>query len=99
MSEDQANKAVQVVIRGRVQGVGFRAWVQHQAELHGLDGWVRNRADGTVEAAFSGPANLVDVMLKACESGPRGARVEQVERSSLDIPAYNSSGFGIRPTE
>jgi hypothetical protein len=38
-------------------------------------------------------------MLKACESGPRGARVEQVERSSLAIPAYNSSGFGIRPTE
>ena len=99
MSEDQANKAVQVVIRGRVQGVGFRAWVQHQAELHGLGGWVRNRADGTVEAAFSGPADLVDVMLKACESGPRGARVEQVERSNLATPAYNSSGFGIRPTE
>ena len=99
MSQDQANKAVQVVIRGRVQGVGFRAWVQHQAELHGLGGWVRNRADGTVEAVFSGPADLVDVMLKACKSGPRGARVEQVERSSLAIPANDSSGFQIRPTE
>jgi acylphosphatase len=99
VSQDQANKAVQVVIRGRVQGVGFRAWVQHQAELHGLSGWVRNRADGTVEAVFSGPADLVDVMLKACESGPRGARVEQVERSSLAIPANDSSGFQIRPTE
>ncbi|HEV7874008.1 MAG TPA: acylphosphatase [Enterovirga sp.] len=99
MSEDQANKAVRVVIRGRVQGVGFRAWVQHQAELHGLGGWVRNRADGTVEAVFSGPADLVDVMLKVCENGPRGARVEQVERSSLAVPANDSSGFGIRPTE
>jgi acylphosphatase len=99
VSEDRARKAVQVVIRGRVQGVGFRAWVQHQAELHGLGGWVRNRADGAVEAVFSGPADLVDVMLKACESGPRSARVEQVERSSLAVPANDSSGFRVLPTE
>jgi acylphosphatase len=99
VSQDQPNKAMQVVIRGRVQGVGFRAWVQHQAELHGLGGWVRNRADGAVEAVFSGPADLVDVMLKACEKGPRGARVEQVERSSPAVSASDGSGFQIRPTE
>jgi acylphosphatase len=61
------NRILHVIIHGRVQGVSFRAWTQHQAELHGLKGWVRNRRDGTVEAVFSGPENLVQVMLKACQ--------------------------------
>ena len=43
-------RAVRMVVHGRVQGVGYRAWVHHQAELHGLAGWVRNRHDGSVEA-------------------------------------------------
>ena len=45
----------QVTIRGRVQGVGYRAWVEHQATAHDLEGWVRNRRDGSVEALFAGP--------------------------------------------
>jgi acylphosphatase len=72
-------RTIHVLIRGRVQGVSFRAWTQHQAELHGLRGWVRNRQDGSVEAVFSGPADLVQVMLKACRHGPAGAMVEDVE--------------------
>jgi acylphosphatase len=95
------HQAVRVLIRGRVQGVGFRAWTQHQAELHGLEGWVRNRADGTVEAVFSGPADLVDVMLKACRAGPRGAKIEAVDvekAGSDDLARAGQGGFAILPT-
>lgn len=72
-------RIVHVVLRGRVQGVGFRAWTQHQAELHGLEGWARNRRDGSVEAVFAGRQEAVEAMLKVCRQGPRGSRVETVE--------------------
>jgi acylphosphatase len=62
---------VHLVIRGRVQGVGFRAWTQHQGELRGLTGWVRNRRDGSVEAVVSGRAAEVAQMV--CREGPRGS--------------------------
>jgi acylphosphatase len=93
------NRTSHVVIHGLVQGVSFRAWTQHQAELHGLRGWVRNRRDGTVEAVFSGPGNLVDVMLKACREGPAGSRVEKVEILARGEPDFNAAGrFEIRGT-
>ena len=76
------SRTVHVLIHGRVQGVSFRAWTQHLAELHGLKGWVRNRQDGSVEAVFSGPDDLVEVMVKACHQGPAGALVETVETLS-----------------
>ncbi|QRM31235.1 acylphosphatase [Microvirga sp. VF16] len=88
-----------VLIHGRVQGVSFRAWTQHQAELHGLKGWVRNRRDGTVEAVFSGPENLVEVMLKACHEGPYGSHVTQVELLRAGDAEVDASGrFEIRGT-
>jgi len=59
----------QVMITGRVQGVGYRAWVEHQARNHDLEGWVRNRRDGSVEALFVGPANLVSDMVARCRRG------------------------------
>jgi len=68
-----------VVIRGRVQGVGYRAWTEYTALDLGLEGWVRNRRDGTVEALFAGPQEAVDEMLETCHQGPPGARVEIVE--------------------
>jgi acylphosphatase len=93
------NRTCHVLIHGRVQGVSFRAWTQHQAVLHGLKGWVRNRRDGTVEAVFSGPGNLVEVMLKACQEGPAGSRVEKVEILDRDNPEFDASGrFEIRGT-
>jgi acylphosphatase len=64
-----------VIVRGRVQGVGYRAWIEDQAILRGLDGFVRNRADGAVEAAFAGPPGDVAGMVAACRNGPMGARV------------------------
>jgi len=96
MSEDQT---VHVLIHGRVQGVSFRAWTQHLAELHGLRGWVRNRRDGSVEAVFSGPADLVQVMLKACHRGPAGALVENVETiDGSDADSDLAERFEIRRT-
>ena len=72
-------RAIQVRISGRVQGVGFRAWTERQASALGLSGWVRNRADGDVEAVFSGPEQAVEAMLAACRRGPRLASVTKVE--------------------
>ena len=68
----------QVTITGRVQGVGYRAWVEHQARSHDLEGWVRNRRDGSVEALFAGPADVVSEMVAWCRRGPSSARVEAV---------------------
>jgi acylphosphatase len=67
------------VVRGRVQGVGYRAWVEQNALRLGLEGWVRNRHDGTVEAVFSGTENAVAEMIEACRHGPRGAAVAAVD--------------------
>jgi acylphosphatase len=67
-----------VMIRGRVQGVGYRAWVEHHAAASRLEGWVRNRRDGSVEAVFSGPAEIVANMVALCRRGPPSARVEAV---------------------
>ncbi|NQV44237.1 MAG: acylphosphatase [Rhodospirillales bacterium] len=71
-------KSVRVRVEGQVQGVWFRAWTMEQAEERGLDGWVRNRHDGSVEAVFSGPSDRVDDMLDVCWVGPKLARVEAV---------------------
>jgi acylphosphatase len=65
-----------VMIRGRVQGVGFRAWTEVTALGRGLQGWVRNRRDGAVEALFVGLEADVLAMIDACRHGPPGARVD-----------------------
>jgi acylphosphatase len=69
-----------VVIRGRVQGVGYRAFVEDEATRLGLQGWVRNRRDGAVEALFSGSEQAVRAMVELCRKGPIGARIEHVEQ-------------------
>jgi acylphosphatase len=68
-----------VLIRGRVQGVGYRDFVQVAALDRGLEGWVRNRRDGSVEAVFAGPAASVAQMVDACRRGPPGARVDALD--------------------
>ncbi len=73
------SRAVHVLISGLVQGVAYRAWAERRANALGLSGWVRNLADGDVEAVISGPANAVEAMLFACRDGPRGARVDRVD--------------------
>ncbi len=69
-----------VVIRGRVQGVGYRAWTEVIALERGIKGWVRNRRDGSVEAMFSGPEQDVAALIAQCRHGPPGARVEAIDQ-------------------
>lgn len=80
---EAGRKAVRVRLHGRVQGVFFRAWTTEEANRRGLSGWVRNRADGTVEAVFSGPAERVDDMIAACHEGPPHAAVSRVETAPV----------------
>ena len=65
-----------ISVRGRVQGVGFRAFVEHEALKHHVGGWVRNRRDGTVEALFAGEADAVAAAIEACRRGPMSGRVD-----------------------
>ena len=89
-------KSVRVVITGRVQGVWYRGWTRSTAAAFGLDGWVRNRRDGTVEAVFSGEAASVDAMLQACWQGPDLASVAAVESSPYEGPV--DPGFIVKST-
>ncbi|MFE1598092.1 acylphosphatase [Methylobacterium sp. ID0610] len=73
-----AERTVRAVVEGRVQGVGFRAWTRGEARRLGLNGSVRNRPDGRVEAILSGPSASVEAMVAALHRGPAGARVMAV---------------------
>lgn len=93
---DAERKSVRVRIRGRVQGVWYRAWTVGEASKRGIDGWVRNRADGSVEALFMGPAAVVDSLIEACRDGPPLARVDSIEVA--EDPGEAITGFSERPT-
>jgi acylphosphatase len=85
-----------VTITGRVQGVGYRAWVEHQARARNLEGWVRNRRDGSVEALFAGTQNVVSDMVESCRRGPVSARVEAVHEESAGVEALKRRRAGER---
>ncbi|MEO1199192.1 MAG: acylphosphatase [Pseudomonadota bacterium] len=90
-------RTVHIRITGRVQGVYYRAWTEREAVRLGLDGWVRNRRDRSVEAVFSGVPDAVARMLSLCIDGPPDARVTDVRIISEGggVPA----GFAVLPTE
>ena len=85
-----------VLISGRVQGVGYRAWTVATARHLELQGWVRNLSNGTVEAVFSGEEEDINTMIEACKSGPPAAQVESIEQFSWEEEI--GSGFATRPT-
>lgn len=89
--------AVRLVISGRVQGVGFRAFVERQALKWGVRGWVRNRRDGTVEALLIGDETALREMETACRRGPSLAVVTHLDR--FEVRDDGSEGFEARPTE
>jgi acylphosphatase len=72
---------VRVMIEGRVQGVGYRAWMVEEASRRGLKGWVRNRSGGSVEALIAGATDDVEALIASCRRGPRLARVVGITRS------------------
>ena len=89
-------KTIGVVITGRVQGVGYRAWCQTEAMSLSLSGWVRNRRDGSVEANFAGLPEDVEEMLRRVLLGPPGAKVSSVE--PVEAVISPDEGFLVLPT-
>jgi len=89
-------KSVRLIVTGRVQGVSYRYWTVTEATARGLDGWVRNRRDGSVEAFLSGPDATVEEMIEACRQGPRAARVTDIDVREETTRA--ARGFQQLPT-
>ena len=91
-----------VAIRGRVQGVGYRAWVADEAGARNLEGWVRNCRDASVEALFAGPADIVASMVASCRRGPSFARVDAVQEEDGNREALKlrraGERFSVLPT-
>ncbi|HWE79565.1 MAG TPA: acylphosphatase [Pseudolabrys sp.] len=91
-----------VSVRGRVQGVGYRAFVEREALAAGLEGWVRNCHDGSVEAVFSGAADVVEKMIGTCRRGPYAARVDALDERPADAaemrPRRTGERFSVLPT-
>lgn len=94
--------AVRLMVRGRVQGVGFRQFVAEEAEAHGLRGWVRNRRDGAVEVLVVGSEDSIATFSEVVRRGPGSAAVEQLvaERADEKELSLRQPGepFSILPT-
>ena len=90
-------RRLHAVVRGRVQGVGYRATTHHEAHKLGLLGWVRNRTDGTVEVDAQGPGEALEAFLSFLHRGPLGAKVEGVEVEWLP-PQGAAPPFEVRRT-
>jgi acylphosphatase len=89
-----ADPARRVRVTGRVQGVFFRAWTEQQARELGVKGWVRNAADGSVEAHLQGDEAAVKALIDRLHAGPPSAEVEAVEVGEADAQAV--TGFAVR---
>jgi acylphosphatase len=96
VTEKADHTTLRLRIEGFVQAVGYRHFAIAEAARLGLDGWIRNRSDGTVEAVISGDTASVEKFVQACMRGPKGARVENVELSPADPP--QEKGFRRRPS-
>jgi acylphosphatase len=90
----EERRRVHVVVRGRVQGVFFRSETGERARSLGIDGWVRNDPDGSLQAVFEGPGERVESLVAWCRRGPAGADVESVE-TAWEEPR-GEHGFGVR---
>jgi acylphosphatase len=94
-----SERSVRLTINGRVQGVGFRMFVEAEARARGLRGWVRNRRDGAVEALIAGRPDVVEAMIAACRRGTQAARVEAVVVEDAPEALQDVGGtFSVLPT-
>ncbi len=91
--DGQGVARLHAVVRGFVQGVGFRYFVLHRARAAGLRGWVRNRSDGSVECLAEGPRPVLEALIEDLRTGPRPARVTEVELewqdARGDLPGFD----------
>jgi acylphosphatase len=94
MSENK--RTVHIRVEGRVQGVGYRAFVEMRAAELGVSGWVRNRRDGSVEAVLQGSPDAVEAILDACRAGPPASRVARLDIVGEGVGAFD--GFEVWPT-
>ncbi len=91
---------IRLIIEGRVQGVGYRAFLVREALALELTGWARNRRDGAVEAVAAGPRPALDVLVDAARRGPRLARVDRLREEQADEAAlveFCGAGFSVAP--
>jgi len=91
-----------LVISGIVQGVGYRQWFRREAEERGVSGWVRNRADETVEAVVTGPRAAVDDLVREAMNGPLGAKVDRIDRreaTEAETKAVRAGEMAILSTQ
>lgn len=95
-------KIIHLSITGRVQGVGYRAFLEREAKARGLKGWVRNRRDGSVEAVVAGEANAIEELVSVCHEGPSASNVGGIERQegTREQLALRDGGekFAVLPT-
>lgn len=96
MSENDDLTSLRLRIEGFVQAVGYRNFAIIEARKLALDGWIRNRTDGTVEVLVSGPTKTVETFVALCMRGPPGARVNNVELHNAEPP--EAKGFNRRPS-
>ena len=96
MSGEQGHVTGRWVVSGRVQGVGYRWFALREGERLGLAGWVRNLADGRVEAVAAGRAEVLDQFEAALREGPRWAHVESVEKTHVPHDAVHANTFNIK---
>ncbi|HET7440484.1 MAG TPA: acylphosphatase [Terriglobales bacterium] len=90
-STEKAAEARRFVVRGRVQGVGFRWFVEREAHMLGISGWVRNKPDGSVEVLAMGTRDQLSGLRSRLREGPRAARVDDVEESQAQpVPGLNT---------
>jgi acylphosphatase len=95
MTDDDLT-SLRMKIEGFVQAVGFRNFVIEQARALNLDGWVRNRSDGTLEALISGSTKSVEALVAACTRGPAGSKVTSIDLHKAEPP--EEKGFHRRPS-
>jgi len=96
MSDDDSLTHMRFKIEGFVQAVGYRNFVIEQATQLGIDGWVRNRSDGSVEVLASGLNEAVERLAALCAKGPPGSTVKSLELHKAEAPA--EKGFRRRPS-
>jgi len=96
MADETDSTTLRIRIEGFVQSVGYRHFAMEEARRLGIDGWIRNRADGTVEALASGTTKAVEAFVAACMRGPEGSRIKNVELHNAEPPA--DTGFHRRPS-